>query len=141
MGFRLIRVVLGGGARRHLQIMAEREDGSMNLDDCTLLSRSLSTLLDEGDPIKGSYVLEVSSPGIERPLCRLDDFDRWSGHVARIELSEPIEGRRRFCGRLTGVDNESIAIVVDAERIVSIPASAIARARLLGEAAFRGVKS
>lgn len=138
MGFRLIRVVLGGGARRCLQVMAERRDGSMNLDDCAFLSRNLSAFLDETDPIKGSYALEVSSPGIERPLCRLDDFDRWSGHVARIELSEPIEGRRRLSGRLAGIDRECVTIEVDAERVVSVPASTISRARLLGEVSHPG---
>ena len=157
LGFRLIRVILGGGAGRRLQVMAERADGSMSLEDCALLSRSLSDLLDREDPIQGSYALEVSSPGIRRPLSRLEDFDRWSGHVARIELNSPVEGRKRFRGRLTGVERECVAIEIDAAeaadsadtapagetgktgreatRLVSIPARAIARACLLEAAA------
>ena len=137
MGFRLIRVVLGGGSGRRLQVMAERADGSMSLEDCTLLSRRLSGFLDEKDPIQGSYALEVSSPGIRRPLSRLEDFHRWSGHVARIELTSPVEGRKRFLGRLAGVEKERIAIEVgavqDAPRLISISAQIISRACLLEE--------
>ena len=157
LGFRLIRVLMGGGGGRRLQIMAERADGSMSLQDCAALSRKLSAFLDEKDPIQGSYALEVSSPGIQRPLSRLEDFDRWSGHVARIELANPATllhesgnrfrtaacqddtpGRKRFRGRLAGVEKQCVAIEVDAAdadaaRLVSIPARAIARACLLEE--------
>ena len=132
MGFQIIRVVLGGGAGRRLQVMAERADGSMSVEDCAVLSRNLSAFLDEKDPIEGSYALEVSSPGIRRPLSRWEDFHRWSGHVARIELSNPIDGRKRFRGRLKGVEEQCVAIKVD-DGLVSIPAQDITRACLLEE--------
>ena len=100
MGYRVVRVALGGGRRATLQIMAERiDDAPLTLDDCTLISHSVSALLDVADPIPGAYVLEISSPGIDRPLVRLDDYDRFSGFEARIELGAPVEGRKRFRGR------------------------------------------
>lgn len=141
-GFRLIRVALGGGSGggRRLQVMAERADGSMNLEDCTTLSRRLSEFLDESDPIKGSYALEVSSPGLSRPLSRLEDFDKWRGSVARIELSEAVDGHRRLRGRLSGVENEIVSIEVEASQIISIPANIISRACLLEEPAISGEK-
>lgn len=141
-GFRLVRVVLGGGSGggRRLQVMAERADGSMNLEDCTMLSRRLSEFLDERDPIEGSYALEVSSPGLSRPLSRLEDFDKWRGSVARIELREAVDGHRRLRGRLSGVENESVSIEVEASQVVSIPASIISRACLLEESATSGEK-
>ena len=139
-GFRLIRVTLGGGgAGRRLQVMAERPDGSMSLEDCAALSRRLSEFLDKCDPVEGSYALEVSSPGLSRPLSRLEDFDRWRGSVARIELREAVDGRRRLRGRLSGVRNESVSIEVDASQIVSVPAGIISRA-CLDEPATSGGK-
>jgi ribosome maturation factor RimP len=100
MGFRLVRVKFAG---RSLQIMVERPDGAMSLDDCAALSRAISPVLDVEDPIPSSYTLEVSSPGIDRPLVRLEDFERWVGHLAKIELKAPqahhgLAGRRRFRG-------------------------------------------
>ncbi len=86
-GFRLVRLRLLGGQVKTLQIMAERPDGSMNVDDCATLSRALSDFLDTEDPFEGEYLLEVSSPGIDRPLTRLTDFARWAGHEAKLELA------------------------------------------------------
>ena len=135
-GFRIIRVVLGGGGGRRLQVMAERTDGSMDLEGCASLSRNLSAFLDEKDPIEGSYALEVSSPGVRRPLSSLEDFQRWSGHEARIELASPPSenaARKRFSGILEGVEGvekQCIAIRTE-DGLVSIPAQNIARACLL----------
>ncbi len=104
MGFRLVRVRMAG---RDLQVMAERPDGLLTIDECVEISRALSPLLDVEDPVAGSYNLEVSSPGIARPLVRPEDFERWAGHVAKIEMTTPIDGRRRFRGVLEGYDVES----------------------------------
>src|ERR1700744_2732612 len=108
-GYRLVRLRLMGGKTKTLQIMAERPDGSMNVDDCAELSRALSDFLDKEDPIEGEYLLEVSSPGIDRPLTRITDFARWSGHEAKIELGAPdATGRRRFKGTLLGLDGNDV---------------------------------
>lgn len=112
MGFGLVRVRLMAGKTATLQIMAERPDGSMEVDDCAELSRALSAVLDVEDPISGEYTLEVSSPGIDRPLTRLQDFERWAGWVARLETDELIEGRKRFKGRLRGVEDGEVLIDV-----------------------------
>lgn len=145
-GFSLIRVILGGGSGRRLQIMAERQDGSMNIEDCARLSRALSAFLDEEerDPIEGSYALEVSSPGVRRPLSRWEDFRRWSGHAARLELNTPLQGRKKLRGRLGGVAADAVTFDVEAGdadgdmRRVSIPPRDIARACLLEENAPGG---
>jgi ribosome maturation factor RimP len=131
MGYRVVRVTLGGGRRATLQIMAERiDDAPLTLDDCTLISRSVSALLDVGDPIPGAYVLEISSPGIDRPLVRLDDYDRFSGFEARIELDAPVDGRKRFRGRLLGTADGDIRLVTEAgER--RFPFAAVVRAKLV----------
>jgi ribosome maturation factor RimP len=109
MGFRLVRVKFTG---RSLQIMAERPDGSMTVDDCAALSRAISPLLDVEDPIPGSYTLEVSSPGIDRPLVRLEDFERWAGHLARVELKAPVNGRRRFRGVIESASGNAITLTL-----------------------------
>ncbi|MDH3668480.1 MAG: ribosome maturation factor RimP [Paracoccaceae bacterium] len=113
MGFRLVRLRLMGGKRVTLQIMAERENGSMEVEDCAELSRALSVLLDVEDPIEREYSLEVSSPGIDRPLTRLEDFARWEGYEAKLETAELIEGRKRFKGVLAGVEGNEVLIDVD----------------------------
>jgi ribosome maturation factor RimP len=113
MGLRLVRLRLMGGKRITLQIMAEREDGSMEVEDCTRLSRALSAVLDVEDPIEHEYRLEVSSPGIDRPLTRLEDFVRWKGYEARLETSEMIGGRKRFKGLLAGVEGREVLIEID----------------------------
>lgn len=111
--------------------MAERPDGTMNVDDCAALSRALSEFLDAEDPIDGEYVLEVSSPGIDRPLTRITDYARWSGHEARIELAAPdATGRKRFKGLLLGLDGNDVVVDVEGERL-SFPFRAIAEAKLV----------
>jgi ribosome maturation factor RimP len=112
MGFRLVRVKFSG---RSLQIMAERPDGSMTVDDCAAVSRAISPVLDVEDPIPGSYTLEVSSPGIDRPLVRLEDFARWVGHIAKVELKAPLNGRRRFRGAIAGVGGSAIRLSLPPE--------------------------
>jgi len=106
LGYRLVRVRISGFAGCTVQIMAERPDGTMTIDDCEMASRALSPVLDVADPIEGSYRLEISSPGIDRPLVRRSDFDRYAGHVAQVEMQLPIDGRRRFRGELNGTDGD-----------------------------------
>ena len=131
MGYRVVRVALGGGRRATLQIMAERiDDAPLTLGDCTLISHSVSALLDVADPIPGAYVLEISSPGIDRPLVRLDDYDRFRGFEARVELGSPVEGRKRFRGRLLGTAGEDIRLATEAGE-TRLPFGAIARAKLV----------
>ncbi|MEM0987242.1 MAG: ribosome maturation factor RimP [Pseudomonadota bacterium] len=113
MGYELVRLRLMGGKRATLQIMAERPDGTMEVEDCAELSRNLSAILDVEDPIEGEYTLEVSSPGIDRPLTRLADFDRWEGYEAKLETAELIEGRRRFKGILAGTEDGDVLIEID----------------------------
>lgn len=132
MGYRLVRVMVTGGLRRPtLQVMAERrDDAAMTVDDCAEISRSISALLDVADPIAGAYVLEVSSPGIDRPLVRPEDYDRFSGFEARIELSEPLDGRKRFRGRLLGREADAVRLVGE-DGEIRLPLAAIARAKLI----------
>lgn len=115
-GYRLVRLRLMGGKRKILQIMAERQDGQMDVEDCTALSRALSVVLEEGDPFTDTYVLEISSPGIDRPLTRREDFARFSGHEVRVELSNLCDGRKRFKGLLIGLDGGNVVIDVRAEK-------------------------
>lgn len=133
-GYRLVRLRLMGGKRKTLQVMAERPDGGMDVDDCAQLSRRLSEVLEAADPIADEYVLEVSSPGIDRPLTAAVDFERFAGHEARIELQEPIEGRRRFKGTIAGLQNGDVVIETPAEQglqRVLLPLSGIAEAKLI----------
>lgn len=113
MGFEIVRVRLMGGNHQTLQIMAQRPDGSIEVDDCAEISTAVSAILDVEDPIIDAYTLEVSSPGIDRPLTRLKDFDRWQGYVAKIETSELIDGRRRFKGTLAGTEGDEVLIEID----------------------------
>ncbi|MEO1275990.1 MAG: ribosome maturation factor RimP [Pseudomonadota bacterium] len=113
MGYGLVRLRLMGGKRATLQIMAERPDGTMEVEDCAQLSRAVSAVLDVEDPISDGYTLEVSSPGIDRPLTRLEDFERWEGYEARLETEEMIEGRKRFKGILAGVEDGEVLIEID----------------------------
>lgn len=110
MGYHLVRVKMSGGRRKTLQIMAERPDGTMNVDDCADLSGALSALLDVEDPIQGEYFLEVSSPGIDRPLVSATDFERYQGHLAKIKMEIPLEGRKKFIGTLCGVDDGGVLL-------------------------------
>ncbi|HEY1629735.1 MAG TPA: ribosome maturation factor RimP [Rhizomicrobium sp.] len=130
-GYRLVRLRVMGGKTKTLQIMAERPDGAMNVEDCARLSRALSEFLDTEDPIEGEYHLEVSSPGIDRPLTRLTDFARWAGHEAKLELTAPDEtGRKKFRVQLLGLDGNDVAADVEGERR-TFPFRAIAEAKLV----------
>lgn len=130
-GFRLVRLRLMGTKRKTLQIMAEKPDGTMDVEDCATLSHALSEFLDtEPDIIEGEYSLEVSSPGIDRPLTRLADFARWAGHEAKLELSAPLDGRKRFKGTLLGLDGSVVLFQAGLER-VSFPFGAISDAKLI----------
>ena len=116
LGMEIVRLRIQGGRRPHLQIMAEREGGApTNVEDCASLSRAIAPMLDEADPIKEAYTLEVSTPGIDRPLTREGDFGRWVGHAAKVELARPIDGRRRFTGMITGEDADGAHIELDDE--------------------------
>jgi len=111
LGYRLVRVRVSGNRRKRLQIMAERmSDGDMGIDDCTKLSRALSALFDAQDPMPDEYDLEVSSPGIDRPLLRIEDFVRFVGHEAKLETMAMIEGRRRFKGVITAAHDDEVAM-------------------------------
>ena len=114
LGMEIVRLRIQGGRRPHLQIMAEKEGGApTNVEDCASLSRALAPVLDAEDPIKEAYTLEVSTPGIDRPLTREGDFGRWVGHAAKVELAHPIDGRRRFTGIITGEDEDGAHIELD----------------------------
>ncbi len=131
MGYRLVRVAVTSGRRATLQVMAERiDDAPMTVDDCALISRSVSALLDVADPIAGAYLLEISSPGIDRPLVRPEDYDRFSGFEARIELTEPFAGRKRFRGRLLGTADGEVRLATEAGE-ARLPLASVARARLV----------
>lgn len=116
-GYEIVRLrLMGGEQTRRLQIMAETPDGEMNVEDCARLSRAVSEVLDAADPIKGEYVLEVSSPGVDRPLTRLKDFETYEGFEARLELDRMAEGRKRFKGVLAGVEADGhVAIDLEGE--------------------------
>ena len=130
LGFELVRLRLMSGRRALLQIMAERPDGGIEVEDCARISRSVSALLDVEDPISGEYTLEVSSPGIDRPLTRLKDFERWNGYEARLETTEPIDGRRRFRGMLAGVQDGEVLIEI-AEGTIGLDFELLADAKLV----------
>jgi ribosome maturation factor RimP len=131
LGYELVRVHLTGGGKPTLQIMAERKDRrEMTVDDCADISRNLSALLDVEDPIPEAYALEVSSPGIDRPLVRLADYERFAGFEARIETTRPHDGRRKFIGRIAGVRGRLVAIGGEAGD-AEIPFDLIARAKLV----------
>jgi ribosome maturation factor RimP len=106
LGYRLVRVKVSGADGGTVQIMAERPDGSMTVEDCENASRALSPVLDVADPIERAYRLEVSSPGLDRPLVRKSDFERYAGHLARIEMEIPVDGRKRFRGLLLGTQGD-----------------------------------
>ncbi len=129
MGYELVRVAMSRGGT--LQIMVEPTDGrSMDVEDCATLSRALSAVLDVEDPIPSAYTLEVSSPGIDRPLTREKDYARWAGHLARVETVQPIDGRRRFKGTLLGLENGNVKLRLDDGQETSLPFSAVAKAKL-----------
>ena len=112
MGFELVRVRLMGGKTKTVQIMAERPDGGIDVDECAQISTAVSAVLDVEDPIAENYTLEVSSPGIDRPLTRLKDFDNWQGYEAKIETTEMVDGQRRFKGELAGVAEDEVLLTI-----------------------------
>ncbi|WP_372603502.1 ribosome maturation factor RimP [Actibacterium sp.] len=113
MGFELVRLRLMGGKTPTLQIMAERPEGGIEVDECAEISTAVSAIMDVEDPIEDNYTLEVSSPGIDRPLTRLKDFDVWAGHEAKLETSELIDGRKRFKGELAGTEGDEVLITIE----------------------------
>lgn len=145
-GYAIVRLrLMGGNERRKLQIMAERpSDGDMNVEDCARLSRAISEVMDAADPITGEYVLEVSSPGIDRPLTRLEDFTAYEGYEVRLELDRLAEGRKRFRGVLVGLEGDQVAIDLEGEAETAlIPFAWITEAKLVlnDELMKRGAES
>ncbi len=131
LGFELVRVRLTGARTKTLQIMAERSDGTMSASDCAKLSRGVSIILEEDDPIEDNYHLEVSSPGIDRPLTREKDFVRWEGFAARLELDRMIEGQKKFKGVLAGIDEGHVAFDIHGEdKTALFPMEWIVQAKL-----------
>lgn len=115
LGFELVRVRFMGGKTKTVQIMAERPDGGIEVDDCAEISTAVSATLDVEDPVEDAYTLEVSSPGIDRPLTRLKDFEMWEGYEAKIETTDLIDGRRRFKGLLQGTEGDEVLIEIEVE--------------------------
>ncbi len=136
LGFRLVRVKCSGRNGFTVQVMAERPDGTIGVDDCEAISRNLAPVIDAEDPVDKAFHLEVSSPGIDRPLVRRSDFERWAGHAAKIELEQSHEGRRRFRGVLLGLKDETFGVKLEdaAEGqpdSVWLPLALLADARLI----------
>ena len=136
LGFRLVRVRVTGTNGCTVQIMAEKPDGTMGVDDCEVVSRTVSPALDVDDPIGKAYYLEVSSPGIDRPLVRIGDFERWAGFEAKIELAVPQDGRKRYRGFIRGAAGDDAIIEMpdakeESERLVHLPVRDMAEARLI----------
>ncbi|MEM6383348.1 MAG: ribosome maturation factor RimP [Pseudomonadota bacterium] len=139
LGYRLVRVRVTGENGCTVQIMAERPDGTFTIEDCEAISKDVSPALDVDDPIKTAYHLEVSSPGVDRPLVRVEDFERAIGHVAKIELSRPIdtgtgEGRRRYRGTIVSARDEAVELEIDAVEApltVTLPYAAMEEAKLV----------
>jgi ribosome maturation factor RimP len=138
LGFRLVRVKVSGRDGGTVQIMAERPSGEMTVEDCAIISRRLSPVLDAYDPMPGQYRLEVSSPGIDRPLVRQSDFALWAGHEAKIELKELVDGRKRFRGVIEGVEDDEVRLRMEldgkAEPVtIGLPFSLIGEAKLVAD--------
>lgn len=135
LGYRLVRVQVSGREGKTVQIMAERPDGTITIDDCETISRQLSPLLDVHDVVTGSYRLEISSPGIDRPLVRPSDFESWAGNEVKIELKEPVDGRKRYRGKLEGYEDGEVRIDVELDHVgrktLGFPVGLIADAKLV----------
>lgn len=131
LGFELVRLRLMGGKRHVLQIMADRPEGGIEVDDCARISRAVSAVLDVEDPISGEYVLEVSSPGIDRPLTRLKDFEMYAGHEAKLETHEMIDGRRRFKGLLHGIEDGEVLVEIGEETVIGLGFDMLSDAKLV----------
>ena len=137
-GYWIVRLrLMGGDQVRRLQIMAERPDGTMPIDDCARLARAISDVLDDADPIRGAFTLEVSSPGVDRPLTRLEDITAYEGFQAKLELDRMAEGRKRFKGELAGVEGDHVAINLEGEAETALlPFAWITEARLVVDEAL-----
>jgi ribosome maturation factor RimP len=136
LGFRVVRVRVSGAEGCTVQIMAERPDGTMTVEDCEEVSHALSPVLDVSDPIERAYRLEISSPGIDRPLVRKSDFDRFSGHLVRVQMNIAVNGRKRFKGTLAGTEGEAARLTCDAvpegeEPTVLLPIEDMGEAKLV----------
>ncbi|MGD9845772.1 MAG: ribosome maturation factor RimP [Variibacter sp.] len=136
LGYRLVRARVSGTDGCTVQIMAEKPDGSMLIEDCEAVSRALSPIFDAADPIEAAYRLEVSSPGIDRPLVRRSDFERYAGHIVKVEMAAPVAGRKRFRGVLLGAEGDGARVrrtdaVADEQEEVVLPAEDIREARLV----------
>ena len=135
LGFRLVRIAITGKDSKTVQIMAERGDGTITIDDCETISKQLSPVLDVADAMPGAYRLEISSPGIDRPLVRPSDFEDWAGYEAKIELSTPVDGRRRFKGTLEGFAAGEVLVACDVEgagqKVLGFPMHLVCDAKLV----------
>jgi ribosome maturation factor RimP len=131
LGFELVRLRLMSGKRNVLQIMADRSEGGIEVDDCARISRAVSAVLDVEDPISGEYVLEVSSPGIDRPLTRPKDFETYAGHEAKLETHELIDGQRRFKGVLQGVEGGEVLIEIASDTVIGLEFDLLSDAKLV----------
>lgn len=136
LGFRLVRVTVSGRDGGTVQIMIDRAEGEVVIEDCTEASRRLSPLLDAYDPMPGRYRLEVSSPGVDRPLVRPSDFEDWVGHEAKVEVKEMIDGRKRFRGEIEGFEDGEVRLkmVLDPKAepvVIGLPVELIAQAKLV----------
>ncbi|WP_421784682.1 ribosome maturation factor RimP [Hyphobacterium sp.] len=132
MDMEIVRIRVKSGKRQTVQIMAEKSEGTMDVEDCAKLSRALSDILEEQDPIRGEYNLEISSPGIDRPLTAPAHFERWAGFKARLELDRLVEGRKKFTGQLAGFEDNSVLIDLPNEKETAlIPFDWIADAKLV----------
>jgi ribosome maturation factor RimP len=143
LGFRLVRVKVSGRDGGTVQIMAERPTGEMSVEDCAIISRALSPIFDAYDPMPGQYRLEVSSPGIDRPLVRPSDFALWAGHEAKVELKELVDGRKRFRGVIEGIAQDEVRLRIELEGkaehvVIGLPFALIGEAKLVADmASFR----
>lgn len=132
LGMEVVRLRVSGGRRPHLQVMAEKAGGApTDVEDCARLSRAMGPVLEEADPISEAYILEVSTPGIDRPLTRPGDFARWVGHAVRIELARPIDGRRRFTGTIVSEGEDGAHIELDDETELVAAVHEMSRATLV----------
>lgn len=132
MGYELVRVAVLGREKPTVQVMADRADGApIGIDDCEQISRALGAVLDVADIVPGAWTLEVSSPGIDRPLTRVKDWNRFAGHLARVEMSIPLDGRRRLSGVVLGADASHARMRLDDGSEVALPLSDIRRAKLV----------
>lgn len=136
LGFRLVRVKISGRDGGTVQIMAERPSGEMTVEDCATISRALSPVLDAHDPMPGQYRLEVSSPGIDRPLVRPSDFAQWAGYEAKVELKEMVDGRKRFRGVIEGIVGDELRLRIELEGkaepvVIGLPFALIGEAKLV----------